>query len=105
MSIRLFIVYFSLIMLGAVILAFWLGPEWGLRLDYEKGQHLQIIEIVAPVFVAYLSSAVTYALYGSVSRADWSKKTNFTGDYLWYLRYICSRHDRSNVEILLIRKR
>jgi hypothetical protein len=40
------------------------GPLWGLRLDYEKGEQLQLIQIILPVFVSYLSAAVTYAIAG-----------------------------------------
>lgn len=47
-----------------VILAFLLGPLWGLRLDYEKGQQFQLIQMITPLFISYISTAVTYATLG-----------------------------------------
>ena len=61
MSMRFFIIYASFSIVLAVIVAFVSGPLWGLPLDYEKGQHLQLIQIAIPPFVAYLTAAIAYA--------------------------------------------
>jgi hypothetical protein len=49
-----------------VIVAFISGPLWGLKLDYEKGQQMQLIQIALPTFLSYLSSAVAYASVGNI---------------------------------------
>lgn len=66
MSVRFLVIYASLITIFAVLIAFLTGPLWGLRLDYEKGQHLQLIQISLPTFLSYLASAVAYATVGDV---------------------------------------
>jgi hypothetical protein len=64
MSIRFTIIYASLISLAVILILFLSGPIWGLRLDYEKGQQIQLIQIAIPTFLSYLSAAVTYATTG-----------------------------------------
>ncbi len=66
MSIRFFIIYASLGIVLTMIVAILSGPFWGLRLDYEKGQQLQLIQIAIPTFLSYLTSAVAYASVGNV---------------------------------------
>lgn len=61
MSIRFSIIYFSLFLILVAVVAFATGPVWGLRLDYEKGEQIQLIQIIIPTFLAYLSAAITYA--------------------------------------------
>jgi hypothetical protein len=61
MSIRFTIIYASFAFVLLVLLAFLTGPLWGLRLDYEKGQQMQLIQLCVPVFLSYLASAVAYA--------------------------------------------
>jgi membrane protease YdiL (CAAX protease family) len=64
MSIRFTIIYVSLISIATILVLFLSGPIWGLRLDYEKGQQIQLIQIGIPTFLSYLSAAVTYATAG-----------------------------------------
>jgi hypothetical protein len=64
MSIRFTIIYASLISVAIILVLFLSGPIWGLRLDYEKGQQIQLIQIGIPTFLSYLSAAVTYATAG-----------------------------------------
>lgn len=66
MSIRFFVIYSSLVVLLIVISVFITGKLWGLPLDYDKGEHIQIIQIAIPPFLTYLSSAVAYATAGNV---------------------------------------
>jgi len=61
MSIRFSIIYFSLFLILSAVVAFVTGPIWGFRLDYEKGEQIQLIQIIIPTFLAYLSAAITYA--------------------------------------------
>lgn len=63
MSVRIVVIYSSLIVVLASFVVFISGPIWGLRLDYEKGQQLQLIQIITPTFVSYLSTAVVYAAF------------------------------------------
>lgn len=63
MSIRITIIYASLIVVLASFVAFISGPLWGLRLDYEKGQQFQLIQIIIPTFVSYLSTAVVDVVF------------------------------------------
>jgi hypothetical protein len=64
MSIRFLLIYISLFMVIALIALFIAAPLWGLPLDTEKGEQIQLIQISIPIFVSYLSSAVTYATVG-----------------------------------------
>ena len=48
----------------ALIALFIAAPLWDLRLDTEKGEQIQLIQIGIPIFVSYLSNAVTYATVG-----------------------------------------
>jgi hypothetical protein len=64
MSIRITLIYASLIAVLVIFAAFISGPLWGLRLDYEKGQQLELIRVIAPTFLSYLSSGVIYAMLG-----------------------------------------
>jgi hypothetical protein len=64
MSIRFTIIYASLISVAVILIVYLSGPIWGLRLDYEKGQQIQLIQIGLPTFLSYLSAAVTYATAG-----------------------------------------
>lgn len=64
MSIRFSIIYLSLAVVFITILLFVSGPLWDLRLDYEKGQQMQLIQMTTPLFVSYLSAAVAYAISG-----------------------------------------
>ena len=64
MSIRFTIIYVSLGIVLITLVALMTGPVWGLRLDYEKGQRLQLIQVIIPVFLTYLSTAVTYVTSG-----------------------------------------
>lgn len=65
MSIRFAIIYVSVAVVFCAIVAFLSGPLWGLRLDYEKGQQIQLLQILLPTFLSYLGAAVTYATVGS----------------------------------------
>jgi hypothetical protein len=65
MSLRFSIIYTSAIIVVITMAAFISGPLWGLRLDYEKGQQIQLLQIVTPTFISYLGAAVTYATVGS----------------------------------------
>ena len=65
MSIRFTIIYVSLGIVLITLVALMTGPAWGLRLDYEKGQRLQLIQVIIPVFLTYLSTAVTYVTCGN----------------------------------------
>jgi hypothetical protein len=65
MSIRFFIIYASLGTVLAMITAILSGPIWGLNLDYEKGEQIQLIQIAVPSFLSYLTSAVAYAAVGN----------------------------------------
>jgi hypothetical protein len=64
-SIRFFIIYVGLISVISIIVVFITGPVWGLRLDYERGQHIQLLQIATPTFLSYLSAAVAYASVGA----------------------------------------
>lgn len=64
MSIRFTIIYVSLGVVFATFVAVLTGPMWGLRLDYEKGQRLQLIQVIIPIFLTYLSTAIAYATIG-----------------------------------------
>lgn len=64
MSIRFWTIYGSLVAIALTIAAFLLGPLWGLRLDYEKGQQWQLIQTIVPLFASYVSAAVVYATTG-----------------------------------------
>jgi hypothetical protein len=64
MSLRFTIIYLSLISISTILVLYLSGPLWGLRLDYEKGQQIQLIQIGIPTFLSYLSAAVTYATAG-----------------------------------------
>lgn len=64
MSIRFFLIYASFATVVVILTTFLTGPFWGLPLDYEKGQHLQLIQIVLPPFIAYLTAAVAFAKAG-----------------------------------------
>ncbi len=64
MSIRFTILYASLALVGMILVLYVSGPLWGLHLDYEKGQQIQLIQIATPTFLSYLSAAVTYATAG-----------------------------------------
>jgi len=64
MSIRFLIIYTSLFVVMALIVLFVAAPLWDLRLDTEKGEQIQLIQIGIPIFISYLSSAVTYATVG-----------------------------------------
>ncbi|MGB9367484.1 MAG: hypothetical protein WCE79_15865 [Xanthobacteraceae bacterium] len=55
----------SVAVVFCAIVAFLSGPLWGLRLDYEKGQQIQLLQILLPTFLSYLGAAVTYATVGS----------------------------------------
>jgi hypothetical protein len=64
MSIRFTIVYVSLGVVFVTLVALVAGPMWGLRIDYEKGQRLQLIQVIIPIFLTYLSTAIAYATLG-----------------------------------------
>lgn len=64
MSVRITLIYASLIVVLVSFVAFISGPLWGLRLDYEKGQQIQLIQIIIPTFISYLSTAIVYAGLG-----------------------------------------
>ncbi|EJN13120.1 hypothetical protein PMI42_03511 [Bradyrhizobium sp. YR681] len=64
MSVRFTIIYASLFFVLLILVAFLTGPLWGLRLDYEKGQQMQLIQLCLPVFLSYLAAAVSYATVG-----------------------------------------
>lgn len=61
MSVRFFLIYASLLSVFLTICLFLLSPLFGLGLDHEKGEHLQVIQIIIPTFLGYLTAAVTYA--------------------------------------------
>lgn len=65
MSLRFIVVHSSLAIVLAVLTVFASGPLWGLVLDYPRGQQIQLIQLVLPTFLSYLSSAVTYATVGA----------------------------------------
>lgn len=64
MSIRFFLIYASFATVLFILATFLTGPFWGLPLDYEKGQHLQLVQIALPPFIAYLTAAVAFARAG-----------------------------------------
>src|SRR5450759_1767006 len=64
MSVRIALTYASLVIVLCTFVAFISGPLWGLRLDYEKGQQLQLIQIIIPTFLSFLLSAVIHATSG-----------------------------------------
>jgi hypothetical protein len=78
MSIRFAIIYTSLLLVLALIVLFLSAPLWGLRLDTEKGQQIQLIQIGIPIFLSYLANAVTYA----TTRATLPEPTGESGKIL-----------------------
>jgi hypothetical protein len=65
MRLRYLLIYASLIIIFLSLIGFMTGPIWGLRLDYEKGQQLQVIQIIIPTFLSYLAAAVVYVTKGA----------------------------------------
>lgn len=61
MSVRFIIIYGSMLCMLVSVSIFISGPFWGLGLDYQKGEHVHLLQIIAPVFISYLSAAVVYA--------------------------------------------
>jgi hypothetical protein len=64
MQLRDLIVYTSLVAVFVAVIGFLTGPLWGLRLDYEKGQQIQLIQMTIPTFLSYVALAVVYATKG-----------------------------------------
>jgi MFS family permease len=77
-SIRFAIIYTSVFLVLALLVLFLAAPLWGLRLDTERGQQIQLIQIGIPIFLSYLASAVTYATV----RAEFPEPTGERGKIL-----------------------
>lgn len=58
---RIVTLAFGLTMSAVMILVFMSGRFWGLPLDYDRGEHMRLIELTLPPFAGTITVALYYA--------------------------------------------